>query len=230
MGKRGSFFVVATPIGNLQDTTQRTIEVLKNVRYILSEDTRETKKLLDAYHLTTDQLSYRDQNHKKMFPKIIEFLSAGQDIALVSDSGTPLISDPGFKLVQEVIKAGFEVLTVPGPSAVTAAISISGLPTDKFIYLGFLPKGGEQRKRILKQYGVLDATIVIYESPYRLEKLLREIMDTLGNRYVALCGELTKMHEKCVRGFVGDLVDLTTGQKGEYVVLVAKEGYCLDAG
>ena len=228
MGNKGSLFVVATPIGNLKDVTQRAVEVLKSVDMVLSEDTRETKKLLDAYKLTTNQISYRDQNHQKMLPKILSFLETGYNLALVSDSGTPLISDPGFKLVQEVASKGFEVISIPGPSAVIAALSISGLPTDKFTFLGFLPKGSAQRKRLISEYGGMDATLIIYESPYRLEKLVREIIDALGNRYIVICGELTKVHERCIRGFAEDIVDMTGSQKGEFVVLVAKEGYCLD--
>lgn len=228
MSKKGQLFVVATPIGNLKDTTKRAVEVLKTVDLILSEDTRETKKLLDAYGLTTNQISYRDQNHKKVMPRILDLLKTGNDLALVSDSGTPLISDPGFKLVQEVINADFDVMTIPGPSAVIAALSVSGLPTDKFIFLGFLPKGRGQRATILKKYGELDATLVIYESPYRLGKLLNDITSSLGNRYVAMSGEMTKIHEKCIRGFAEDLAQLTTGNKGEFVVMVAKEGYHLD--
>lgn len=229
MSQTGTLFVVATPIGNLKDITQRAVEVLKKVDFILSEDTRETKKLLDFCNLTANQMSYRDQNHMKVLPKILDYLSVGKDLALVSDSGTPLISDPGFKLVQEVIAAGYDVVTIPGPSALISALSISGLPTDKFVFLGFLPKGRGQRQNILKEYGKLDATLVIYESPYRLEKILNDVIDSLGNRYVALCGELTKIHERCIRGYAKDLVDMTAGNKGEFVVLIAKEGYFLDA-
>jgi 16S rRNA (cytidine1402-2'-O)-methyltransferase len=130
--------------------------------------------------------------------------------------------------VQEVANKGYEVLTIPGPSAIIAALSVSGLPTDKFTFVGFMPKGSGQRKRILKEFGSLEATLVIYESPYRLEKLLKQIVESLGNRYVALCGELTKVHERCIRGFAKDLIDMTGSQKGEFVVLVAKEGYHLD--
>ena len=125
--------MVGTPIGNLQDMTQRAVDVLSKVNFILSEDTRESKKLLDAYKIqNAKQISYRDQNHKKVFPMVLDLLSSGNDLALVSDSGTPLISDPGFKLVAGAIDGGFEVVAIPGPSAIAAALSISGLPTDKF--------------------------------------------------------------------------------------------------
>lgn len=229
MDKRGSFFVVGTPIGNLSDFTKRAVDVLSRVNVILSEDTRETKKLLDAYKITIQQqISYRDQNHLKALPIILELLAAGNDLALVSDSGTPLISDPGFKLVAKVIEAGFEVITIPGPSAITASLSISGLPTDKFSFLGFLPKGPGQRSKLLSTYGALDATLVIYESPYRVGKLLQEIDATLGNRYVCLCKELTKVYEGCIRGKVSELLASKLSFRGEYVVLVAKEGYTLN--
>ena len=229
MDKSGRLFVVATPIGNLQDFTQRAVDVLSKVNVVLSEDTRETKKLLDAYKLPAkQQISYRDQNHKKVFPAIIDLLSGGNDLALVSDSGTPLISDPGFKLVTGAIDAGFEVIAVPGPSAVTAALSISGLPTDKFSFLGFLPKSSGPRSKLLKTYGLLDSTLVIYESPFRITKLLNEVHEVLGNRYVCLCKELTKVHEDCIRGTVQDLLNLPPTYKGEHVVLIAKEGYLLN--
>ncbi len=225
MDKMGRLFVVATPIGNLKDMTQRAVDVLSRVKVILSEDTRETKKLLDAYKIAVRQISYRDQNHKRVMPTILSFLSNGDDIALVSDSGTPLISDPGFKLVTEVVNAGYEVIAIPGPSAITAALSISGLPTDKFAFLGFLPKGSGQRLQLLKTYGSLDATLVIFESPYRIQKLLGEINNSIGNRYVCLCKELTKVHEECIRGKAEKLLELNQNYKGEYVVLVAKGGY-----
>src|SRR3989344_1149428 len=229
MDKRGRLFVVGTPIGNLQDMTQRAVDVLSKVNFILSEDTRESKKLLDAYKIqNAKQISYRDENHKKVFPMVLDLLSSGNDLALVSDSGTPLISDPGFKLVAGAIDGGFEVVAIPGPSAIAAALSISGLPTDKFSFLGFLPKSSGQRSQLLKTYGMLDSTLVIYESPFRVNKLLEEINATLGNRYVCLCKELTKVYEECVRGSVQNLLNSGLTYKGEYVVLVAKEGYALN--
>ena len=140
----GTLYIISGPIGNLQDITLRAIETLKNVDWILSEDTRETAKLLTQFNIQKPQLSYRDQNHLKSLPEIVKLLEEGSNLALLSDSGTPLISDPGFKLVREVLHRGFKVSTIPGPSAVIAALSISGLPTDKFVFLGFLPKGPNQ--------------------------------------------------------------------------------------
>ncbi len=221
----GTLYIISGPIGNLQDITLRAIETLKNVDWILSEDTRETAKLLTQFNIQKPQLSYRDQNHLKSLPEIVKLLEEGSNLALLSDSGTPLISDPGFKLVREVLHRGFKVSTIPGPSAVIAALSISGLPTDKFVFLGFLPKGPNQRKNLLAEYGAHDATLVIYESPYRIKKLLQEIKEALGNRTVCLAGELTKIYEKVVTKPVDQLLTEIDklSIKGEYVVLVAKE-------
>lgn len=228
MGKRGILYVVATPIGNLSDITQRAVDVLKNVNIILSEDTRQTKIILDKLSIQKEQISYRDQNHIKVFPQIMALIDAGADIALVSDSGTPVISDPGFKLLQELIEQKVEIVSVPGPSSIISALSISGLPTDKFSFVGFLPKSGGSRKKILETYGKLDATLVVFESPFRVGKLLVEINETIGDRYVCLCRELTKMHEECVRGQVSELISNVKAFRGEYVVLVAKEGFKID--
>lgn len=226
---KGTLFIVATPIGNLSDITLRAIETLKSVDLILSEDTRETDKILKKYNITKPQLSYRDQNHNVMLPKIIDILSSGHNIAIISDSGTPLISDPGYKLVRDLIQESFNIVSIPGPSAVISSLISSGLPTDKFSFIGFLPKSSSDRKKILKSYGNLESTLVIYESPYRIIKLLEEIKEVLGDRYVCLANEMTKVHEKFVRSNVSSL--LTTLRykklKGEYVVLVGKEGFNL---
>lgn len=229
MPKKGTIFVVATPIGNLKDITFRAIEVLKTVDLILSEDTRETKKILDKFEISTDQLSYRDENHTRIKDKIFDLINTGSDVALVSDSGTPLISDPGFKLIEEARNQDINVTAIPGPSAIISALSISGLPTDKFAFLGFLPRKTGQIETILKKYGTLDATLVIYESPFRVNKLLATISDVLGNRYVCTCNEMTKMFEETCRGEVEVIKNTKLKEKGEYVVLVAKEGYRPDA-
>lgn len=223
----GTLYVVAGPIGNIADITYRAVEVLGNVQYILSEDTRETSKLLNKYDIkNTTQISYRDQNHLKQLPKILELLDLGNDIALVSDSGTPVISDPGFNLIRELRKQNITVKSIPGPSALTSALAISGLPTDRVVYLGFLPKKDSHRTKLLSAYGELDNTIVIYESPFRIKKLLEEVYSTLGDRYICFCREMTKMFEEVVSGYTYQLLnsnDITT--KGEFVVLIAKKGY-----
>ena len=220
---KGKLYIVATPIGNLEDITFRAVNILKKVPFILAEDTRETAKILSRYEIKTQLVSYRDQNHDRMFPKILEKLDMGLDLALVSDCGTPLISDPGYRLVAELRKLGYEINPIPGPSALTAAVSVSGMPTDKFIFLGFLPKSESKRKEILMRYGQLQPTLVIYESPHRLLKLLEEISDALGNREIFLARDISKKREEYVYEMVDSVIeDLQKKEKifGEYVVLV----------
>ena len=220
---KGKLYIVATPIGNLEDITFRAVNILKKVPFILAEDTRETAKILSRYEIKTQLVSYRDQNHDRMFPKILEKLDMGLDLALVSDCGTPLISDPGYRLVAELRKLEYEINPIPGPSALTAAVSVSGMPTDKFIFLGFLPKSESKRKEILMRYGQLQPTLVIYESPHRLLKLLEEISDALGNREIFLARDISKKREEYVYEMVDSVIeDLQKKEKifGEYVVLV----------
>lgn len=226
---KGKLFIVATPIGNMSDITLRALEILKEVSLVVSEDTRETDKILKKYDIQKAQLSYRDQNHDFMLPKIIETLEQGNSVALISDSGTPVISDPGYKLVRDLVKKAFEIVSIPGPTALISALVSSGFPTDKFSFLGFLPKSKNDRKKILHKYGEMDATVIIYESPFRISKLLEEINETLGDRTVCLASELTKMHEKFIRDKVSKLASELKGQKlkGEFVVLIAKEGFVL---
>jgi len=149
---KGKLYVVATPIGNLEDITFRAIDTLKKVTFVLAEDTRESYKLFNRYDIKTQLISYRDQNHEKMLGKILEKLDMGLDLALISDCGTPLISDPGFKLIRELRERKYDVVSIPGPSALTSALSISGLVTDRFAFLGFLPKSDIKRKKLLQEY------------------------------------------------------------------------------
>jgi 16S rRNA (cytidine1402-2'-O)-methyltransferase len=225
MDYQTALYVVATPIGNLADITYRAVEVLKTVAVVFSEDTRQTTKLFDRYAISTTLKSYRDQNHTSAAQAVLELLGQGKAVALVSDSGTPLISDPGYKLVKAVSEAGYLVLPIPGPSAVTAAVSASGLPTDKFVFLGFLPKSHGKRAELLADFGKLDATLVLYESPFRLVKLLREILATLGDRHMCLACEVTKVYERFDRGRASELLAKLATQniRGEYTVLVAKD-------
>ena len=227
--EKGNLFIIATPIGNLSDISLRALDILKEVDLILSEDTRETDKILKKYEIEKTQLSYRDQNHEMMLPKVEEFLDNNLNVALISDSGTPLISDPGYKLVRELIRKGFNIVSIPGPSAVISSLVISGFPTDKFSFLGFLPRSSGDRLKILKIYGSLDSTLVIYESPFRIEKLLKEINENLGDRFVCLANEITKIHEKVIRGRVSTVLETVGGKrlKGEFVVLIGKEGFYL---
>ena len=220
--------IVSTPIGNMKDISFRAVETLRTVNLILSEDTRETQKILLEYQINTPQLSYRDQNHTRIVDYIKDFLSQGKDIALVSDNGTPTISDPGFKLVRELRKNNIPISIIPGPTAFASALAISGLPTDSFIFLGFLPKKSGGRSKLLLEYGNLPSTLILYESPYRIRGLLKDIQENLGNRLVCLAKDLTKKFESVktvpVEYFVKEQMPM---EKGEYVVLVVKEGYSL---
>jgi 16S rRNA (cytidine1402-2'-O)-methyltransferase len=226
---KGKLFIVATPIGNLQDITFRAVDVLKKVPFILAEDTRETKKLLNRYKINTQLVSYRDQNHEKMIDKIIEKLDMGLDLALVSDNGTPLISDPGYKLIKKLRDKGYEIISIPGPSALTSAISISGLPTDKFTFLGFLPKSESKRESLIHKFLDLETTLIIYESPNRLLKLLDMLKEFDEKIYVSAIRDMTKVHECVFSGLVNSVIDqlesydLRDKPYGEWVVVVSKK-------
>jgi len=220
---KGKLYVIATPIGNLEDITFRAIGILKKVTFILAEDTRESKKLLNRYKITTQLISYRDQNHERMLPKILEKLDMGLDLALISDCGTPLISDPGYQLVSELRELEYEVIPIPGPSALTSALSVSGMPIDKFTFLGFLPKSESKRKNLLKKYGELGSTLVIYESPHRLLKLLKQIYEVLGERKVFLAKDISKRRETFISEEIFSLIKKLEKKDeihGEYVVLI----------
>jgi len=223
---RGKLFIVSTPIGNMKDITQRALEVLGDVSYILSEDTRETYKVLNHYKIKTPQLSYRDQNHKKILPRILLELQSGNDLALVSDSGTPLISDPGYKLIREIIGLGFEIVPIPGPSSVISALVASGLPTDKFAFLGFLPKSSVKASKVLKKFSELNATLIIFVSPYRVVKLLTLIKEVLGDRDVCVANDISKKHERFIRGKISSIIfDRISNfvEKGEFIILISKK-------
>jgi len=226
---KGKLFVVATPIGNLKDITFRAVDILKSVPFILAEDTRETKKLLDKYGIDTQLISYRDQNHDRIIGKIIEKLDLGLNLALVSDNGTPLISDPGYKLVRELKSRNYEVSPIPGPSALVSALSISGLPIDRFAFLGFLPKSNSKRKHIIEDFLDFDITLVIYESPNRLFKLLKLL--EIINSELTICAirDMTKKHENIYWGNVNKVIDLLRKDNlenepyGEWVVVVSRK-------
>ncbi len=223
----GKLYIVATPIGNLEDMTLRAIEVLKSVDTILSEDTRETAKLLNHFNIEKSQIPYTDQKHNKVIDFIKESLGDGKSMALVSDSGTPLISDPGFNLVRDLKKLGVEVISIPGPSSIISALAVSGLPTDKFTFIGFLPKGEGKRKEIIKNHGKEEASLVLFESPNRIIKTLNQIYEVLGNRTVCLAKDLTKKFEHTKTDELKNILESDIKEKGEYVVIIAKEGYKL---
>ncbi len=224
---KGKLYVVGTPIGNLSDITFRAVSILKKVHFVLAEDTRESKKLLDKYKINTELISYRDQNHSKILEKIVEKLDMGLDLALISDSGTPLISDPGYKLVRYLREKEYDVIALPGPSALVSALSVSGLPTDRFVFLGFLPKSDSKRRKILEEYKDLHNTIIIYESPNRLFKLLNLLKEELGKDVViSLSKDISKLRERYFFGEVVNIIDILEDEgfeenpHGEFVCIV----------
>jgi 16S rRNA (cytidine1402-2'-O)-methyltransferase len=215
---KGKLYIVATPIGNLSDITLRAIETLKTVDMIACEDTRHTLGLLNHLSIKKPLTSYHKFSKLTKVDSIIEDLLNGKSIALVSDAGTPAISDPGQPLVSRAIDAGIEVITIPGPSAVIAGLSISGLDTSEFVFIGFLPhKQGRQTK--LKEIAEEKRTIVLYESPYRIKKLLLELETACGDREIVIARELTKMYETIYRGKISEIKDVVK-EKGEFVVII----------
>ncbi|MFA7628237.1 MAG: 16S rRNA (cytidine(1402)-2'-O)-methyltransferase [Candidatus Dojkabacteria bacterium] len=222
----GKLYVVATPIGNLSDMTFRAVDILKKVPFILAEDTRESKKLLEKHGIQTQLVSYRDENHDKVLEKILEKLKMGLDLALISDAGTPLISDPGYKLVKHLRENSFEVISIPGPSAVTGALSVSGLPTDRFVFFGFLPKSETRREKIISEYKDLHNTLVFYESPKRLMGFLDTIDKVLGDVKIFLAKDISKLREEYFYGEVKEVKEILNDRNfgenphGEFVCVV----------
>ena len=222
----GKLYIVSTPIGNLKDITLRAIETLNEVDFILCEDTRITSILLKHYNIIKHLISFNAVSEIKKIPIVIERLQQGQSYALVSDSGTPAISDPGIRLVSEAIKNDIEVISIPGATALIAALTISGLPTDSFVFEGFLPqKKGRQKK--LGELSEEERTIVLYESSHRIEKLIDELVLFFPERYVVICRELTKKFEETWRGYPVELKSMISQRtiKGEFVVVVASKDW-----
>ncbi|HKD26216.1 MAG TPA: 16S rRNA (cytidine(1402)-2'-O)-methyltransferase [Xanthobacteraceae bacterium] len=216
-------YLVATPIGNLGDVTLRALETLGAVEAIACEDSRITRRLLDRYAITTPLLTYHDHNAEAVRPKILARLAAGAAIALVSDAGTPLISDPGFKLVQAAQVAGHAVIAVPGPSAVLAALTASGLPTDRFFFEGFLPSREAGRRARIDELASLPVTLIFFETGPRIAAMLDDVAARLGGRPAAVCRELTKLHEEIRRGEVTALARAYRDgaeTRGEFVVVI----------
>ena len=219
-------YIVSTPIGNLKDITLRAIETLKEVDFVLCEDTRVSGNLLNHFEIKKELISLNAFNEKNKIEFIVNRILSNQTAALISDAGTPLISDPGVRLVSACIDKDIEIIPVPGPSALIAAISMSGLPTDAFVYEGFLPqKKGRQTK--LKELAEETRTIVLYESMYRIEKLLKELSEYLPERFIVVCREITKKFEETWRGFPKELVESFPEKisKGEFVVVIAPKDW-----
>lgn len=222
----GKLFIVATPIGNLEDLTPRARQTLAEVDLVAAEDTRHTGRLLSHIGVKTRLLALHDHNEQQVVPKLIAALESGQSIALVSDAGTPLVSDPGYRLVQAAHANDIVVSPIPGPSAVTAALSAAGLPTDRFCFEGFLPAKKAARLNALETLGRETRTLVFYESVHRIADVLADLCDVFGEERTAFIGrELTKMHEECVQDSLGSLRDrIADGSivgKGEFVIVVA---------
>ena len=215
-------YVVATPIGNLEDITLRALRVLREADLIAAEDTRHTRKLLDRYDIDTPLTSYHDRNERTKTPALVRRLEAGENIALVSDAGTPTISDPGYHLIRAAAEKGLAVTPVPGVSAATAALSVCGLATDRFVFQGFLPVKRNRRKEALRQLREEERTLVFYEAPHRIRESLADMHEVLGDRDGVVGRELTKVHEELLRGTLAGLAAiLDESVRGEFVVVVA---------
>jgi 16S rRNA (cytidine1402-2'-O)-methyltransferase len=214
-----NLYVVATPIGNLEDISLRALRVLREVRLIAAEDTRKTKRLLNAYGIKTPMTSYHEHNKKTKLNYILDCLREN-DVALVSEAGMPGVSDPGYELIGAANGAGIAVVPVPGPSAIITAIAVSGLPTDRFLYLGFLPRRVGARKQALKSVTQETSTLLILEAPHRLQPTLNDLRMVLGDRQIAVCRELTKLHEEVFRGTISQAIDRFTEPRGEFTLVV----------
>jgi 16S rRNA (cytidine1402-2'-O)-methyltransferase len=221
----GTLYIVATPIGNLEDITTRAIRILGEVDLIACEDTRQTRKLLDRYSIAKPLISYHEHNEQARSADLLRELEAGKSIALVSDAGTPLIADPGYRLVDLARKKGIAVSPIPGPSALLAALSASGMPTDSFSFHGFLPPKRGQRSKFLEDLRSFQATLVFYEAPHRILEALEDIGKILGERPVVLARELTKIHEEFLHGTAAEIRDELEKRpsvKGEITLIIGK--------
>lgn len=214
-----SLYVVATPIGNLEDVTLRALRVLKEVKLIAAEDTRKTRRLLERYGIHTPMTSYYEHNKMAKLGYLLRFLDT-DDLALVSEAGMPGISDPGYELVVAAARQGVRVVPIPGSSAIVAAVAISGLPTDQFTYLGFLPRKKSERVGMLERVSNEPRTLVAFEAPHRLTDALKDMLEVLGDRRVAVVRELTKVHEEVFRGVMSEAVGHFQQPKGEFTIVI----------
>lgn len=220
----GTLYIVATPIGNLEDITQRALRILGEVKLVACEDTRRTRVLLNHFGIKTKTVSYHEHNERERAAEICELLASGQSVALVSDAGTPLINDPGFRVVNTAIELNLPVVPVPGPTALIAALVASGLPSEQFFFAGFLPARANARRGRLEELRAMPATLVFYEAPHRIKATLEDALEVLGDRPAALARELTKIHEEILRGSLHELIQgFGTGSlaaRGEMVLVI----------
>lgn len=219
---KGTLYIVSTPIGNLEDITLRALRVLKEVDVIAVEDTRHSSKLLNHYGISKPLISYWGEKEKVRSEEVLGRLQAGQSVALISDAGTPGISDPGSVLIEKTIEAGIGIVSVPGPSALTAAISISGMPVKEFTFIGFMPPKKTQRQKMLSDLSHEKRTLVFYEAPHRVFETLEDMLEVLGDRRAALVKEITKIHEETLRGNLDNIIEqlVNSTVAGEYVIIV----------
>ena len=221
----GILYLVATPIGNLEDISLRALRILKEVDLIACEDTRHSAKLLTHYGISTPRESYHQFNEESRAPRLIQMLRDGKSIALVSDSGTPLVSDPGYELVSSCRKEGIQVIPIPGPSAAIAALVGSGLPAESFFFAGFLPSRGSLRKRRLEELAGLPTTLILYEAPHRIIDSLEDMVAILGARRASIARELTKVHEELLHGTLPELLELLRARpriRGEITLVIER--------
>lgn len=220
---KSTLYIVSTPIGNMADITIRAIDTLKSVDLVAAEDTRHSKKLFSKYEIKTPLTSYFSAKEEIKSEAIIETLKSGKNVALISDAGTPGISDPGHCLITKAIEEGIEIKTIPGSSAMISALTLSGLPTNRFVFEGFLPPKGGARKKRLETIEGEKRTIILYESPKRTIRTLKDLLKILGDRKVALARELTKIYEEVVRGNISDIIKLLEdrGLKGEVTLIIS---------
>lgn len=219
----GTLYLVATPIGNLEDITQRALRVLKEVDVIACEDTRRTQQLLNHFGIKTKMLSYHEHNERERAMELGTLLQTGASVAIVSDAGTPIISDPGFRLVGDAIARGARVVPIPGAAAFVSALIASGLPTDEFFFGGFLPARVTQRRARLTQFRSINSTLIFYESPHRIAQTLADAREILGEREAAVARELTKLHEEIARGRLSELAERfapADAARGEMVLVI----------
>jgi 16S rRNA (cytidine1402-2'-O)-methyltransferase len=221
-GRAGCLYLVATPIGNLEDITLRALRILKEADQIACEDTRHTQKLLSHYNISKPLASYHEHNEMTRAPELVLAMEQGQQIALVSDAGMPLVSDPGYRLVTLALRHHVPVIPVPGPSALLAALSASGLPNEEFLFAGFLPARSGERRRALERLRIEDRTIIFYEAPHRIEETLADAREILGDRPACLAREVTKLHEEFRRGTLSELVASLSDKpvRGEITLLI----------
>lgn len=215
-----TLYLVATPIGNLNEMTYRAVDILSNVDYIAAEDTRNTIKLLNHFNITTKLISHHEHNLSVSIPKIISLLKEGSNVALVSDAGYPAISDPGYELVKEVIENEFNVVPISGANACLNALVTSGICPQPFMFYGFLDHADKKKKKELEKLKKYEETFVLYEAPHRIKKTLQLMNDILGDRQIALAREITKKHEEIIRGSISEVLEIVDELKGEMVIVV----------